>query len=85
MPSLKYYYINNKNFGLYSKVAVGPMLLSSKTKNVQTGQSNTDSKVYLMGQASLLGVEAGSQNVRAFLEGGVGEQGIVLAGLRFKF
>ena len=85
MPSLKYYYINNKNFGLYSKVAVGPMLLSSKTKDVQTGQSSTDSKLYFMFQASLLGVEGGSQNVRAFLEAGAGEQGIVLAGLRFKF
>ena len=33
----------------------------------------------------MIGLEAGSQNIRAFLEAGVGEQGILLAGLRYKF
>ena len=36
-------------------------------------------------QASLLGFEAGSPTIRAFAELGTGEQGIVLAGLRYKF
>ncbi len=84
MPSFKYYYVNTKNFGLYSKAAAGVMLLSSESKEM-TGQSKNDSKLYFMYQASFLGIEAGSQNVRAFVEGGVGEQGILLAGLRFKF
>ena len=36
-------------------------------------------------QASLIGVEAGSAHLRAFAELGIGEQGIVLGGVRFKF
>jgi hypothetical protein len=36
-------------------------------------------------QLSLIGVEAGSPNMRAFAELGFGEQGIVCAGLRYKF
>jgi len=36
-------------------------------------------------QASLIGVEAGNNHVRGFAEFGVGEQGIALAGIRYKF
>ena len=36
-------------------------------------------------QATAIGVEAGSSHVRAFTELGIGEQGIALAGVRFKF
>ena len=36
-------------------------------------------------QLSLIGVEAGSPYMRAFAELGFGEQGIVCAGLRYKF
>jgi hypothetical protein len=36
-------------------------------------------------QASLLGIEAGGQNVRGFVELGMGEQGVALAGIRCKF
>ena len=36
-------------------------------------------------QASLLGIEAGSEKIRGFAELGAGEQGIILAGLRYKF
>ena len=36
-------------------------------------------------QASLLGIEAGSPTIRAFTELGTGEQGIILAGVRYKF
>ena len=85
MPAVKYYYVNKKNFGLYSKLAVGAMMMTSSTKDLQTGQDKSDSKLYFMGQASVIGLEAGSQNARFFLEGGAGEQGIVLAGLRCRF
>ena len=36
-------------------------------------------------QVSLIGVEAGNNHVRGFAEFGVGEQGIALAGIRYKF
>ena len=83
MPSVKYYYVDGKNFGLYSKAAVGVMMLHSKSS--MNSQSDSDSSFRFMGQASLLGVEAGSQNLRGFLEFGIGEQGIALIGLKCKF
>lgn len=83
MPSVKYYYVDGKNFGLYSKAAVGVMMLHSKSS--MNSQSDSDSSFRFMGQVSLLGVEAGSQNLRGFLEFGIGEQGIALIGLKCKF
>ena len=83
MPSVKYYYVNGKNFGLYSKVAAGVMMMRAKSES--NGKSDTDSDFRFMCQASLLGLEAGSQNFRCFFELGAGEQGIILAGLKYKF
>ena len=85
MPSVKYYYVDKKSFGLYSKVGLGGMLLNCKSEDIKNGKSDSDSKLFVAYQVSALGLEVGSQNIRAFLEGGVGEQGIVLAGLRCKF
>jgi hypothetical protein len=79
MPAVKYYWVNKNHFGLYSKVAAGATLMSYKA----TGQEN-DSKVYFMCQVSAIGVEFGGK-LRGFVEAGVGEQGIVLAGLKYKF
>ena len=83
MPSVKYYYVDGKNFGLYSKAAAGVMMLRAKSED--SSKSDTDSNFRFMCQVSLLGLEAGSQNFRCFLELGAGEQGILLAGLRCKF
>ena len=85
MPAVKYMYINKRSFGLYSKLGAGLMYMNLKEKDNQTGKSDSNSKLYLGFQASLLGLEAGSQNVRAFVEAGVGEQGIFLAGLKCRF
>ena len=83
MPSVKYYYVDGKNFGLYSKVAAGVMMMRAKSES--NGKSDTNSDFRFMCQASLLGLEAGSQNFRCFFELGAGEQGIILAGLKYKF
>ena len=83
MPSVKYYYVNGKNFGLYSKVAAGVMMMRAKSES--NGKSDTNSDFRFMCQASLLGLEAGSQNFRCFFELGAGEQGIILVGLKYKF
>lgn len=80
MPSIKYYWVNGKNFGFYSKVAAGVMMM-----NYNDSQSTSSSKVYFTGQASPIGLEAGSSSVRGFIEAGAGEQGILLAGLRVRF
>ena len=85
MPAIKYYYINNNHFGLYSKAALGLTYMNASVKDAQTLKSNSDSKLFLAYQATLLGAEAGSKNFRGFIEAGVGEQGFVSAGIRIKF
>ena len=47
-------------------------------------KNETDNDIFFMGQVSPVGVEFGSK-VRGFVEAGFGEQGIVLAGLKYKF
>ena len=82
MPAVKYYWVNKNNFGLYSKVAVGATYMSSKV--TEKGVDESNSKMYFMCQVSGIGVEFGGK-LRGFVEAGVGEQGIVLAGLKYKF
>ena len=85
MPAIKYYWVNKQHFGLYSKAAVGVMITSAKSENYKDNTSNSDTDLNFMGQASPLGLEAGSQHIRGFFEAGIGEQGIFLIGLRCKF
>lgn len=86
MPSVKYYWVNKNYFGFYSKVAAGVMLTHDSDKVYGDSQSDkSNDEIRFMGQASPIGLEAGSQNFRVFCELGVGEQGIALAGLRCKF
>ena len=82
MPAIKYSWINKHHFALYSKVAVGGTLTSSKS--TENGKSENNSKLYFMGQVSAIGVEFGSK-LRGFFEVGGGEQGIVLGGIKYKF
>lgn len=84
MPAIKYYWVNKEHFGLYSKAALGLMMMFESEK--QNGQSSADNtNPYFMCQVSPIGLEAGGKNFRGFVEAGVGEQGFLLAGLRFKF
>lgn len=85
MPSLKYYWINKDHLGLYSKVAVGGILTTATSKIESDGQKETGSAFSFMGQLSAIGIDGGSRHIRAFAELGVGEQGIILGGLRVKF
>lgn len=81
MPSLKYYWVNGKSFGFYSKVAAGAMLMKYDDSRI----SSSESQLYFMAQASPIGLEAGSTSFRGFIEAGFGEQGILLVGLRARF
>ena len=91
MPSLKFNWLRRDNWGLYSKIAAGASLRHGTIKDVRhdgdhTAKSKTtEDDVFFNFQASVIGVEAGNQNVRGFAELGVGEQGVALAGVRFKF
>ena len=86
MPAVKADWLRTKFFGMYSKLAVGATLRSEKyDSDVNTENSSDDSEVHLNWQVSFIGIEAGSPAIRAFAELGTGEQGVVLAGVRYKF
>ena len=88
MPAVKFDWLRKKNFGLYSKAAVGVTYMFEKEVQDNHGESkkvNDDSKLMFNFHATLLGVEAGSQKLRGFIELGVGEQGMMQAGVRYKF
>jgi len=82
MPSVKFNWLRKDHFGMYSKVAVG--LFYDHASRETDSQTNTDNKTTVAFQVSALGLEFGSQ-LRGFLELGIGEQGVLLAGLRYKF
>ena len=86
MPAVKADWLRTKFFGMYSKLAVGATLRSEKyDSDVNTENSSDGSEVHLNWQVSFIGIEAGSPAIRAFAELGTGEQGVVLAGVRYKF
>jgi hypothetical protein len=86
MPSAKYYWSNKEHFGFYSKVAFGATFHSESKSSDLESDNNDKNKVYFATQISPVGIEAGLKNLRVFLEGGWGEQGVIaLIGLRTKF
>ena len=86
MPAVKADWLRKKYFGMYSKLAVGATLRSEKyDSDVNTENSSDGSEVHLNWQVSFIGIEAGSPAIRAFAELGTGEQGILQAGVRYKF
>lgn len=90
MPSIRLNWVRAKHFGLYSKAAVGVLIGKSTTKGKDVGcfgDNEVDKKkteLLPMGQLSLVGIEAGGR-LRAFGELGLGVQGVINAGLRYRF
>ena len=90
MPSVKFNWLRKKNWGLYSKVAIGVTYAHLVNKDYDELGKNVEDKMTVNDilfnfQATAIGVEAGSSHVRGFAELGLGEQGIALAGVRYKF
>ncbi len=88
MPAVKFDWLRTKNFGLYSKAALGLTYMHEKQTTTYKGDDTevySDNSVKLNFHATLLGIEGGSQKIRAFAEVGMGEQGIGVLGLRYKF
>lgn len=89
LPSIKFNWLRKNNWGMYSKLAAGVTYAHFKQDDydngVATGEKTTANDLLFNFQASLLGIEAGSQRVRGFVELGLGEQGVALAGVRCKF
>ena len=86
MPAAKFNWLRKKNFGMYSKVAAG-LTFASKKEDYSKGnvEDLSENKVGFNFQVSALGIEAGSETFRGFVELGVGEQGVALVGIRAKF
>ena len=90
MPTVKASWFDKKNISLYSKVAAGVTYANFNEKYYDelgktiTGKEKANDIVFNF-QATAIGVEAGGSHVRAFTEFGIGEQGIALAGVRYKF
>ncbi len=84
MPAIKYNWINKEHFAFYSKVAAGVIYLEEKDKDLEKKKETTDEFYTFMVQVSPVGVEFGGK-FRGYVELGFGEQGIALAGLRYKF
>ena len=85
MPAVKFDWFRSKYFGSYSKFAIGATLMLEREKMDNGDKLHSNTSVMFNWQASLLGLEAGHPNARAFVELGFGEQGIGVMGLRCKF
>ena len=70
---------------MYSKVAAGISYVNTNTKDVDPSVAEEKNKDVIFNfQASLIGIEAGGQ-LRGFAEFGMGEQGVILLGIRYNF
>ena len=78
MPAIKYKWLDKSNFAMYSKAGFGVTLKSD------SGEKKDESEVTVNWQATFVGMEYGGA-FRGFVELGTGEQGILLAGLRYRF
>ena len=88
MPSVKFNWLRQKNFGLYSAVSAGVMFASiSIDSSVKTSDPDAKDETLtsFMFQATALGAEFGSTKFRGFVEAGLGEKGTLCAGLRYNF
>ena len=84
LPAVKFNWLRKNNFGLYSKVAAGATFRSCENK-YDNDPNISDNYVVFNFQLTGIGIEAGAKNVWGFAELGMGEQGMALVGLRFKF
>lgn len=84
LPAVKADWLRRKHFGMYSKLGVGVTVLSLQDK-LDTGDKESGTAAAFNWQLSLIGLEAGSNSLRGFAELGFGEQGVLLAGIRYKF
>ena len=87
MPSVKFNWLRKKNFGMYSALSAGLMFASisvdGAAKNADP-DAKDETITNFMFQATALGLEFGG-SIRGFIEAGVGEKGLLCAGLRYKF
>jgi hypothetical protein len=88
MPSVKFDWLRKKNFGMYSALSAGVMFCSiSCNDNAKASDPNAKDETLttFIFQATALGAEFGGEQFRGFVEAGVGEKGLLCAGVRYKF
>ena len=86
IPTAKFDWLRKEHFGLYSKAGIGVSIMHETQKDDKEGRTDySDTSVIPNIELTFIGMEAGSQTWRGFLEYGLGEQGILSAGLRYKF
>ena len=88
MPSVKFNWLRKKHFGMYSALSAGVMFCKiSCNDNAKANDPDAkdETKTSFVFQATALGAEFGGEQFRGFVEAGVGEKGLLCAGLRYKF
>ena len=93
MPVAKFMWIEKDHIGLYSKAAAGICIASNSAKACSgfgeaekyVDEIKTDKGTRFAYQVSAIGFEAGSKNLRGFVELGYGFQGLAQAGVSVKF
>jgi len=87
MPAVKFNWLRKQYFGMYSKVGAGVTIRTQKEDYPESSNVKdvSESKVFFNFQLTGIGIEAGPNAVRGFVEFGLGEQGMALAGIRCKF
>lgn len=86
LPAFKFDWLRRDKIGLYSKLGAGVTWRNEiREFDGDRAEYNTDKTDYHFNwQVSLLGIEVGNK-LRGFAEGGFGEQGLFMAGLRYRF
>ena len=85
LPGVKLDWLRREHFGMYSKLCAGAAYMTnSSSKTDENGDTVRTGSLFFNFQASLLGAEFGG-GVRGFVEAGIGEQGFVIGGVRFRF
>jgi hypothetical protein len=86
LPAMKFNWLRKEYIGLYSKIGAGVTIRTQKEDYSKSNYEDVSkSKVFFNWQLTGIGFEVGPKNFRGFVEAGLGEQGMALAGLRCKF
>lgn len=88
MPSVKFNWLRKKHFGMYSAFSAGLMLISvSCNDNAKAAdpKAKDETITSFIFQVTGIGMEFGGYQFRGFVEAGLGEKGLLCAGLRYKF
>lgn len=79
MFTMKGNWLRRNHFGLYSRIAAGAMFMDTP------GASENKLQVVPTAQVSPVGVEFGGSGFRGFVEMGLGAQGVLVGGLKYRF